>query len=186
LRLEHWDREQPLDQQSEVFEQHHQTVRELLHHMHQEATRLTGEEASLDEQTQSLAKSARKQQRKVCQSLLDHWSGLTLFVDNPQVPLDNNLAENTIRGPVNGRKNYYGSGSLWSAQLAAALFSIFKTLELWGINPRHWLSLYLGACADNAGKAPTDITPYLPWEMDPARGEAPSPPPASIIIADTS
>ena len=166
------DRALPLDQQPQAFQQHHQKVQKLLHKMHQEATRLTGEEESLDEQTRSLPKSARKQQRKICQSLLDHWPGLTLFVDNPQVPLDNNLAENTIRGPVNGRKNYYGSGSLWSAQLAAALFSLFKTLELWGINPRHWLSTYLGACADNGGQPPTDITSYLPWEMNPARRKA--------------
>jgi transposase len=186
LRLEHWDSERPLDQQSEVFDQHHQTVQELLHEMHQEATRLTGEDESLDEQTRSLSKSARKQQRKVSQSLLDHWPGLTLFVDNPQVPLDNNLAENTIRGPVNGRKNYYGSGSLWSAQLAAALFSILKTLALWGINPRHWLSVYLGACADNGGKAPTDITPYLPWEMNQARRNELSHPSLSTPAPDTS
>jgi transposase len=186
LRLEHWDSERPVDQQTEVFEQHHQKVQELLRQMHQEATRLTGEQASLDEQTRSLSKSARKQQRKVCQSLLDHWPGLTLFVDNPQVPLDNNLAENTIRGPVNGRKNYYGSGSLWSAQLAAALFSIFKTLELWGTNPRYWLSVYLGACADNDGKAPTDITPYLPWEMNQARRNELSHPSLSTPAPDTS
>ena len=186
LRLEHWDSERPVDQQTEGFEQHHQKVHELLRQMHQEATRLSGEQASLDEQTRSLSKSARQQQRKVCQSLLDHWPGLTLFMDNPQVPLDNNLAENTIRGPVNGRKNYYGSGSLWSAQLAAALFSVFKTLELWGINPRHWLSVYLGACADNGGKVPTDIAPYLPWEMNPARRHELSHPSSSMNVPETS
>ena len=42
--------------------------------------------------------------------------------------MDNNLAENAIRGPVTGRKNYYGSGSLWSAALAATLFTLFQTL----------------------------------------------------------
>ena len=30
LRLEHWDRERPLDQQSEIFDQHHQAVHETL------------------------------------------------------------------------------------------------------------------------------------------------------------
>jgi len=106
---------------------------------------------------------------KVCQSLLNHRDGLTLFLDRPQVPLDNNLAENTIRGPVTGRKNYYGSGSVWSAELAATLFSLLQTLVLWGINPRHWLTVYLNACADNGGKAPTEIAPYLPWCMDETR-----------------
>ena len=138
--------------------------------MKKEATRLASEdEEKQDEATRSLSRSARTKQRKVCQSLLNHWDGLALFVENPQVPLDNNLAENTIRGPVTGRKNYYGSGSLWSAELAAGLFSIFKTLPLWGINSRHWLTAYLNACAENGGKAPVDVTPYLPWAMNEAR-----------------
>ena len=192
LRLEHWDPERPLEQQTEAYRQHHQAVQETLQAMHKEASRLSAEdEERLDEETGSLSRGARKQQRKVCQSLLNHWGGLTLFVEHPQVPLDNNLAENTIRGPVTGRKNYYGSGSLWSAELAAALFSILKTLGLWGINPRHWLSAYLTACAENGGKVVTDIAPYLPWEMNEARrGELARPPPSrlspSALFPDTS
>jgi transposase len=169
-RLEHWDPAHPLDQQSTTFKQHHQSVQETLRAMNEEATRLANEdEEKQDEATRSLSRSARTKQRKVCQSLLNHWDGLALFVENPQVPLDNNVAENTIRGPVTGRKNYYGSGSLWSAELAADLFSIVKTLPLWGINSRHWLTAYLNACAENGGKAPTDVTPYLPWAMNEAR-----------------
>ena len=83
--------------------------------------------------------------------------------------MDNNWAENAIRTPVNGRKNYYGSASLWSAELAATLFSILQTLVLWGINPRHWLMLYLNACANNGGQAPRNIDPFLPWMMGEAR-----------------
>jgi transposase len=83
--------------------------------------------------------------------------------------MDNNAAESSIRNPVTGRKNYYGSGSIWSAELAATQFSILQTLVLWGINSRHWLSLYLHACADNGGKAPRDIEPFLPWAMDAQR-----------------
>jgi len=90
-------------------------------------------------------------------------------MDHPQVPLDNNAAENALRGPVNGRKNYYGSASLWSAQLAAMLFAILQTLELSGINTRHWLTAYLNACADNGRKAPQEMAPFLPWSMDEAR-----------------
>jgi transposase len=190
LRLEHWDSEKPLDQQSETFNQYHQAVQETLQGMQQEATRLgTDDDEALDEVTLALPRSARKQQRKICKSLLNHWSGLTLFVENPKVPLDNNLAENTIRGPVTGRKNYYGSGSLWSATLAVAAFSIFKTLGLWGINTRHWLSAYLTTCAENGGKPPADITPWLPWSMDEGRrDELARPPPTRLSPAtpDTS
>lgn len=187
-RLEHWDAQSPLNQQSELFEQHHQAVQKTLHTMQQEAIRLsTQNDDKLDDETRSLPKSARNQQRKVCQSLLNHWEGLTLFVDNPQVPLDNNLAENTIRGAVTGRKNYYGSGSLWSADLAAALFSILKTLALWGINPRHWLTNYLTDCAKNDGKVPIDMTPYIPWEMNEVQRNALSRPPIfTPTPADTS
>ena len=101
-----------------------------------------------------ITSSAGKQQIKVYQSLLNHWEGLTLFLNNPEVPLDNNIAENSIRNPVTGRKAYYGSGSIWSAELAATLFSILQTLALWNINPRHWLNAYFKACAKNGGQAP--------------------------------
>ena len=46
---------------------------------------------------------------KVLRSLRNHWEGLTLFVADPDLPMDNNQAERALRGPV-GRKNYYGSG----------------------------------------------------------------------------
>jgi len=93
-------------------------------------------------------------------------------MDHPQVPLDNNAAENALRGPVNGLKNYYGSGSLWSARLAAMLFATLQTLGLWGINTRHWLTAYLNACVDNGRKAPQEMAPFLPWSMDEARRAA--------------
>jgi len=146
----------------------------------------SNDEQTHDEQTQSLPRSARKRQLKVCQSLLNHWHGLTLFVGNPQVPLDNNVAENTIRAPVTGRKNYYGSGSVWSAHLAGALFSILKTLVLWQINPRHWLTAYLSACAEHGAKAPVDITPFIPWHMDaPRRAALARPPPSRLSPSAT-
>ena len=35
-------------------------------------------------------------------------------VEDPDLPMDNNQAERALRGPVVGRKNYYGSGAQWS------------------------------------------------------------------------
>jgi transposase len=83
--------------------------------------------------------------------------------------MDNNQAERSLRNPVTGRKRYYGSGRVWSAQLAATLFTVLQTVLLWDLNPRHWLSAYLTACADNGGRAPVDLAPFLPWEMTAAR-----------------
>ena len=103
--------------------------------------------------------------QKVLTSLQEHWEGLTVFVEHPEVPLDNNKAERVLRGPVVLRKNRYGSGATWAGELAAMLFSEFQTLCLWKINPRVWLEAYLRACAEGGGSAPQTLDDFLPWEM---------------------
>ena len=110
--------------------------------------------------------------RKVLESLGNHWTGLTVFVEHPEVPMDNNTAERSERGPVVGRKNYYGSGSLWSGRLAAMMFSLFQTLCLWGLNPRLWLTAYLEACAQAGGRAVEDVDRFLPWNLSPEQRRA--------------
>jgi transposase len=107
--------------------------------------------------------------RKALESLQEHWGGLTRFVDDPRIPMDNNASERRARGPAVARKNFYGSGSLWSGRLAAALFSIFATLSLWKLNPRKWLTWYFEHCAAAGGKAPEDIQRFLPWSLDAAK-----------------
>jgi transposase len=107
--------------------------------------------------------------RRVLESLGNHWTGLTVFVEHPEVPMDNNTAERSERGPVVGRKNYYGSGSVWSGELAAMLFSLFQTLCLWKLNPRLWLTAYLSACAEAGGRAPAEVDRYLPWNLSPEK-----------------
>lgn len=106
---------------------------------------------------------------KVLSSMKNHWSGLTVFVGCPWAPMDNNTAERDMRGPVVGRKNFYGSGALWSGTLAATMYSLFATLKLYAINPRTWLNAYLQACANNGAKAPADLSAFLPWSMDAPR-----------------
>ncbi|HEV2040491.1 MAG TPA: IS66 family transposase [Casimicrobiaceae bacterium] len=106
---------------------------------------------------------------KVLQSMTVHWAGLTVFVDHPGVPMDNNVAERDARLAVVGRKNFYGSGSEWSGHLAATMYSVLKTVKLWRLNARTWLSAYLQACADNGNRAPPDIQAFLPWSMDAVR-----------------
>jgi len=107
--------------------------------------------------------------RKALESLQEHWEGLTRFVDDPRIPMDNNSSEQRARGPAVARKNFYGSGSLWSGQQAAAMFSIFATLSLWKLNPRKWLTWYFEQCAAAGGKVPADIQRFLPWNLDTAK-----------------
>jgi transposase len=133
----------------------------------------------------------RQPQRKVLTSLQEHWSDLTVFVDHPEVPLDNNRAERCHRGPVVARKNFYGSGALWSGRLAAMLFSLFQTIQAWGLDVGQWLTAYLSACAQAGGQPPPDLQRYLPWhltaeERERLRVAKPKPPDCQPPVPDTS
>ena len=107
--------------------------------------------------------------RKVLESLQEHWTGLVRFVEDPRIPMDNNASERAGRGPAVARKNFYGSGSLWSGRLAATMFSLLATLAHWELNPRRWLMWYLESCAVEGGKPPQDIQAFLPWNLSQER-----------------
>lgn len=99
-------------------------------------------------------------------SLDKHWDGLTVFAKYPEVPMDNNTAERGLRPPVIGRKSYYGSGAVWSFELAALMFTILTTMKLWGVNIHTWLLAYLHECAIHGGCAPDHPEKFLPWNMN--------------------
>ena len=103
--------------------------------------------------------------KKVLKSLNARWKSYVTFVDHPEIPMDNNFAERQLRNPVVGRKNYYGSGSTWSATLASSMFTSFQTLLLNKIHPRKFLKIYFEKCAQNNGKPPDNIQPFLPWNL---------------------
>jgi len=147
------DKRLELREEAEGFAQADQQLREHVSKMEKDA------EAELAEEKLHPGK------KHVLESMGNHWTGLTVFVEHPEVAMDNNTAERTQRGPVVGRKNYYGSGALWSGQLAAMLFSLFQTLALWNINPRVWLEEYLQACARAGGQAPGNVESFMPWNL---------------------
>ena len=102
---------------------------------------------------------------KVLATLDREWDGLARHREHPELPLDNNTAERALRGPVVGRKNYYGSGSVVSAQLASRVWTITATAERAGLNPLAYLRTYLQECAQAGGTAPVGeaLTRFLPW-----------------------
>jgi len=55
-------------------------------------------------------------QVSLMESMKKHWHGLTMFVDNPEVSMDNNISERMLRSPVLGRKNYWGNHVPWAGQ----------------------------------------------------------------------
>ena len=112
------------------------------------------------------------QQEKILQSMRRHWEGLMLFVDHPHVPMDNNAAERALRTLAVARKNFYGSGSKWSGELACGCFTILATLRQHGICPRRYFRAYLEACARQGGKAPENLEEFLPWAWSPEKKAA--------------
>ena len=106
---------------------------------------------------------------KLLKSMRRHWPGLSAFLDHPELALDNNEAERALRPAVVGRKNFYGSASQWSGELAAMMFSVLMTLRRWQINPRTWLNAYLQACAEHGNRPPPQLGAFLPWTMEAVR-----------------
>ncbi len=105
--------------------------------------------------------------RDVLLSMQRQWSGLTLFLDFPEVPLDNNECERLLRTPVVGRKNFYGSGARSSGDLAAMLWTILATAEMNNLNPILFLTALLHACAESGGRplAGPELARFFPWAL---------------------
>lgn len=121
-----------------------------------------------------------KAQRAVAESLENHWEGLTRFLQDPEIPLDNNLAERQLRTPVVGRKNFYGTHSDRATEAAAIFYSILSTCKRHGIPAQKFLKRYLTAYVQRRDRAspptpewlesflpdryvklfPEDLTPY--------------------------
>jgi len=158
-RLEQWEAGGSLEHPSSAFAECHQALKAKLREMQERC------ETHLQEPALHLAK------QNVLSRLHNHWDGLTVCVDRPEVAMDNNTAERILRNPVVGRKNDYGSGSVWSAHFAAMMLSVLQPIVLWGLNPHHWLSACLQACAESGGQSPADLSPFVPWQMSAERRE---------------
>jgi transposase len=115
---------------------------------------------------------------KVLATLDREWDGLARHRDYPDIALDNNESERALRGPVVGRKNYYGSHAEWSAHLAARVWTITATAERHGLEPLTYLTDNLTACAQ-AGGTPLEgeaLDRFLPWPPSPTGSRDHDPP----------
>ncbi|OJT20553.1 hypothetical protein BO221_31675 [Archangium sp. Cb G35] len=69
----------------------------------------------------------------------NRWTGLTRFLTDPRVPLDNGATERAMRGLAVGRKNHYGSRSRRGTEVAALYYSLMETAKLCGVDPKRYL-----------------------------------------------
>jgi transposase len=70
---------------------------------------------------------------------LKRWTALTRFVDDPQLPADNNWIENRIRPIALGRSNWLFAGSLRAGQRAAAVMGLIQSARMNGHDPYAYL-----------------------------------------------
>jgi transposase len=79
---------------------------------------------------------------------LNHWDGLTRFLDDGRIELDTNIVERSIRPLVLNRKNALFAGHDQGAENWACLASLIETCKLNGIDPQAYLTDVLGKLVD--------------------------------------
>lgn len=117
----------------------------------------------LTEQRQKLANADAT--AKAIDYSLSNWRGLTRYLDDGKVPIDNNPAENAVRPLVVGRKNWLFVGSVQAGERAAVVMSLIESAKLNGHDPWAYLK-------DVFERLPTlknrDLAQLLPHNWHPA------------------
>lgn len=90
---------------------------------------------------------------------------LRRFLDDPRLPLHNNLCERLLRAVAVGRKNFLFTGSEEGGKRAAIAYTIFGTCFLAGVDPWAYLTDVLAKLA--AGWPASKISDLLPpnWKV---------------------
>ena len=123
--------------------------------------------AWLTTQRQTLARADAT--AKAIDYALSNWRALTRYLDDGNVPIDNNAAENAVRPLVVGRKNWLFVGSQQAGERAAVVMSLIESAKLNGHDPWAYLK-------DVFERLPTlkqrDLAQLLPHNWRPASGNA--------------
>jgi hypothetical protein len=77
---------------------------------------------------------------KAISYLLNHWPKLTLFLEQPGAPLDNNIVERALKKAILNRKNALFYKTMNGAGAGDLFMSLIHTCELNGANPFHYLT----------------------------------------------
>lgn len=94
---------------------------------------------------------------------LRRWAALTRFVDDPQLPVDNNWIENQIRPIALGRSNWLFAGSLRAGQRAAAVMSLIQSARMNGHDPYAYLKDVLTRLPTHKASRIDELLPHR-WQ----------------------
>ena len=115
--------------------------------------------------------SGKLELAKAFRYTIDRREALTRFVTDGRLEVDNNVAENAMRGIALGRKNYLFCGSNAGGERAASIYTLVATAKLNGLNPEAYLRDILAKIAD--GHPINRIEELVPWRMIPAASTSP-------------
>jgi transposase len=93
---------------------------------------------------------------------LNNWNELSVFLNDGEVEIDNNLIENAIRPLALGRKNWMFAGSANGAKWASTAYTIIATAKLHGLDPYAYIHQLLRKLP---GMNSNEIDQLLPWNM---------------------
>ena len=94
---------------------------------------------------------------------LRRWVALTRFVDDGQLPIDNNWIENQIRPIALGRSNWLFAGSLRAGQRAAAVMSLIQSARMNGHDPYAYLKDVLTRLPTQRASCIDELLPHR-WQ----------------------
>lgn len=94
---------------------------------------------------------------------LKRWSALSRFIDDPQLPADNNWIENQIRRIALGRSKWLFAGSLSAGQRAAAMTSLIQSARMNGHDPYAYLKDLLTRLPTQKASRIDELLPH-PWQ----------------------
>jgi transposase len=94
---------------------------------------------------------------------LRRWNPLTRFLDDGQLPIDNNSIENQIRPVAIGRGNWLFAGSLRAGKRAAAVMSLIQSARLNGHDPYAYLKDVLQRLPTHKNSQITELLPHR-WQ----------------------
>lgn len=95
---------------------------------------------------------------------LSRWAGLTLFLDDGRIELDNNTVERSIRPLTLNRKNALFAGSDGGAAHWAVLASLIETAKLNGRDPQAYITDVITRIV--GGHPQSRIDELMPWNLD--------------------
>lgn len=92
--------------------------------------------------------------------ILKNWTALTRYCDNPDLSIDNNHTERSLRGWAVGRNNWTFFGSDRGGQTAAVLRSFVASCELVKVDPFAWFCDVLTRIAAHPITKLEDLLPH--------------------------